>query len=108
MRALPFAGGQPRSVRHRDAESFQDERSINADTGSIHQIEAFPALAEETVERLDPRRQMVAFDPRDRGLRDPRPARQLSLGEAGLAPRLPEYRPCFHLAMITETISDEN
>ena len=73
-----------------------DERSVDPEAGTLGELEHLPAPAEEAVERVEPWRAVITFDPGHRRLGNPGEVGQLPLRECRLVPSLPKDRPCSH------------
>jgi len=94
------------SVLWRECESCLVECRVES---PLHrrrvQVEPFVHHPEELRERRDARRDDVALDTRDRGLRGPCANRELTLRQAVPAPRITEQLACGHAATISDQIS---
>ena len=93
---VPLQGGQPPAFDRRQAQTLPDQRPVHADTRSLHQVEGQTTGAEQNVERVEPRGQVVALDPGYGRLWHARRARQLTLRQARTSSCVPENRTSPH------------
>ena len=100
-----LAGGDPDPLCRRQSEERADRGAIDPHARASLDAELFSTAGEQPVQGVNPGDDRAAFDPRDRGLGDPRPGCERPLGEPRAPPRIAEGPGWIHEPMITKKVS---